>query len=1091
MIMGDLTKRAAQLRWCDGEARYRNGSGYLVAPDLVLTAAHVVRGAEKVQVKLPLRDGSERDWRMARVCWRAEDPERSDLALVQVQAPYESVSLARFAHPGTAAGRVPFTGIGFPAFKCREEAGVAPLRDTAELYGVLVRGEDRKTGVLALHLRCPPPLDTSQEPYDGSVWAGVSGAAVVCGSCVVGVVRSHPLSEGPLTLEAVPIHRVLGERGFCAALTGGNSYRPVRWDDPWGVLGAPYQEMPPYKPSDANSLANLLRAELAVVPFQECEEFDELRSWLTLEQQFGGWVLHGPSGAGKTRLAAQIAEGTGRDGWLTGFLPGRFDAERLEPLLASGLRLLIVVDEAHSWHTEDLAGLLEALAERKDARTRVLLLARGEGQHEGEWYTRLRNHAAARLPVGRAIASTSVRALTPVDVEHRAAAFRTAADAFAAATHAPGRTMRVPDLSDPAFEQILAVHLHALRAALSGEDDYDDASPLAGPLDWLLDRERDYWHRRERDYWHRRDDEDVSGARDGLGFLRERDAQVIFQEQAVGLAALMRAHNASEDRARRILKSHPRLSGKDRKPLRQACDDWLRSLYPGAGRWPPLKPDLVADHLIAQLAADGGDFIQVLERLPGLADQAQLENAIDVLARVARTHPDQGKPAALEVFAAGPGIVLPIAITVAERTGDPFGPLIDQHLRERPNPPLAAQLEALLPKETVTLREAAVTIIRQARDHLGRHQHGAGQDAEIARLDNSLARWLISLERADEAMADVEEAVAIRRRVADGELAGDQAHDFLAMSLSNKANCLTQLGRRNEALAAIQEAVAIRQRPADTFKPGLAASLITMAGCLNRLRRYEEGLAAIEKAVTTYRQLAADRPDPFESDLAIALTSQSISLRELGRHKDALASIDEAVALHRRLAEARPDVFLENFAISLNNQAACLGELGRLDDALTAAQETVRIRRRLAAIRPDAFLPGLALALINLSEAMAGMALKTIEESVSIHRRLLKKHPDTYTGFLVESLSTQSNRLSERGYPGLAHQVITEAIEFALPVLEQDPHLLRDPARYLLQPYLDLCERVQRPPDAKIVTRMKANVIVTGSGVGDSARSAP
>ena len=172
------------------------------------------------------------------------NPERSDLALVQVQPPYESVSLARFAHPGTAAGRVPFMGIGFPAFKCREEAGAAPLRDTAELYGELVRGEDRKTGVLALDLRCPPTPDTSQEPYDGSVWAGVSGAAVVCGDCVVGVVRAHPQSEGTLRLEGVAIHRVLGDRGFCAALTGDS--RPLRWDDPWGVLGAPYQEMSPY-----------------------------------------------------------------------------------------------------------------------------------------------------------------------------------------------------------------------------------------------------------------------------------------------------------------------------------------------------------------------------------------------------------------------------------------------------------------------------------------------------------------------------------------------------------------------------------------------------------------------------------------------------------------------------------------------------------------------------------------------------------------------------------------------------------------------------------------------------------------------------
>ena len=341
-------------------------------------------------------------------------------------------------------------------------------------------------------------------------------------------------------------------------------------------------------------------------------------------------------------------------------------------------------------------------------------------------------------------------------------------------------------------------------------------------------------------------------------------------------------------------------------------------------------------------------------------------------------------------------------------------------------------------------------------------------------------------------MAYVEEAVAIRRRVADGELAGDQAHDFLAMSLSNKANCLTQLGRRNEALAAIQEAVAIRQRPADTFKPGLAASLITMAGCLNRLRRYEEGLAAIEKAVTTYRQLAADRPHPFESDLAIALTSQSISLRELGHHEDALAPIDEAVALHRRLAEARPDVFLENFAISLNNQAACLGELGP-PGRRSHRRPRDSPHSPAAGRHPPGRLPPRPSTRPHQPVGSYGGDGTEDHRGVSQHLpAAVEKAPRTpIRALLVESLSTQSNRLSERGYPGLAHQVITEAIKLALPVLEQDPHLLRDPGRYLLQPYLDLCERVQQPPDAKILTPMKANVIVTGSASGDSALSAP
>jgi hypothetical protein len=148
----------------------------------------------------------------------------------------------------------------------------------------------------------------------------------------------------------------------------------------------------------------------------------------------------------------------------------------------------------------------------------------------------------------------------------------------------------------------------------------------------------------------------------------------------------------------------------------------------------------------------------------------------------------------------------------------------------------------------------------------------------------------------------------------------------------------------------------------------------------------------------------------------------------------------------------------------------------------------VRIRRRLAAARPDAFLPGLAIALINLSEALAAVtpprreeALKAIEESVSIHRRLFNVSPETYQIFLVESLSTQSNRLSELGRLEDAHEVITEAIELALPIYRKNPHRLRDPDQRLLQPYLDLCECLQWPPDPKIVAPMNAALAATNS----------
>ena len=79
---------------------------------------------------------------------------------------------------------------------------------------------------------------------------------------------------------------------------------------------------------------------------------------------------------------------------------------------------------------------------------------------------------------------------------------------------------------------------------------------------------------------------------------------------------------------------------------------------------------------------------------------------------------------------------------------------------------------------------------------------------------------------------------------------------------------LSRVGRLVEALAAIQEAVEIRRRLAagrpDIFRFDLAASLNNLANRLSGLGRREEALAAIQEAVDLMWQLAAERPDALQ-----------------------------------------------------------------------------------------------------------------------------------------------------------------------------------------------------------------------------------
>ena len=75
------------------------------------------------------------------------------------------------------------------------------------------------------------------------------------------------------------------------------------------------------------------------------------------------------------------------------------------------------------------------------------------------------------------------------------------------------------------------------------------------------------------------------------------------------------------------------------------------------------------------------------------------------------------------------------------------------------------------------------------------------------------------------------------------------------MSLNNLGNMLGELGRREEALQAAQEAVDIRRRLAETrpdaFLPNLAMSLNNLGTMLSQLGRREEALQAAQEAVRT------------------------------------------------------------------------------------------------------------------------------------------------------------------------------------------------------------------------------------------------
>ena len=252
-------------------------------------------------------------------------------------------------------------------------------------------------------------------------------------------------------------------------------------------------------------------------------------------------------------------------------------------------------------------------------------------------------------------------------------------------------------------------------------------------------------------------------------------------------------------------------------------------------------------------------------------------------------------------------------------------------------------------------REAALAAIEEAVA-IRRELAGARPKEFLPDLAMSLSNQsgcLSELGRREEALAAIEEAVAIDRKlrgfVTIGRELGrisvrqDAFVRYLAGSLNNMANRLLELGRWEEALAAIEEAVTIRRKLArahpDMFLPDLATSLNSQSGCLSALGRREEALAAIEEAITISRELARAHPDTFLPDLAMSLGNQTVYLSALGRREEALAAIEEAVVIRRELARAHPNTFLPDLATALYNLAKMLSSLNRDAEASAIRQE--------------------------------------------------------------------------------------------------------------------------------------------------------
>jgi tetratricopeptide (TPR) repeat protein len=955
------------------------GSGYLVAPGLVLTAWHVVCDDKGQLYADPIvRFLAEDTVFQCRVAWAG----RIDLdgALLELTGSVPPCQPVRWGQLVSSEVGIICEAAGFPVSMEQDDR----LRDVEHLRGEINAG----TGLLGGRIYVDV---TSARPQPGD-WYGMSGAAVWSGPLLVGVVAWDATAFAAGRLAAEPVTRLLADPGFRALIGPGAVVEAVELAQrrPRVAVPAP---------------AYLLRADAETARFRSrAAELAKLTAWCSGS---GARVrlLTGAGGQGKTRLARELARRLAA--------AGTWAAELLASgsMLPSGIRqpLLVVIDYAETRPQQVQEIILAALSEPGHTPIRVLLLARSAG----DWWDRLRTGTAE---LEMALAGAIVEELAPL--EDTAAGRRQAfSEALVDYEHAlaamdwpctaPANVVW-PDLADDTFGSPLRLQMTALAALLG-----DGMASFEPPEDVILRHEARYWIR--------------TAAQNDLHLHEESLRYAVTAATLCGAADQLQAVG--------LLRHVPRLRDQS-EDTRVRTAGWLRDLYatpadpvwPAANStaqrpyWGSLEPDIVAEHLVAQVIGEMPGFLpQLLEE----TSEDQDHQALTVLARsaaAARPHTAESLSSLLSQLPR----LAPTAATVITQSEQPTALITAlTRLVEHEDLPveLLAAISEAIPRDTQALSRFAVTI---EHDLLAVREQLAEESPETYLPDLAISLTNLTMRLGQtggkEGLAVAQRAVAICERLA--EESPDAFLLDLARSLNNLSAHLSNAGRHDEALAAIQRAVAACERLAEESPE---ASLPTLAGSLNNLvvhlgeaGRYDEALAAAQRAVDCWGRLASENPDAHLTGLAWSLSNLARCLAEAGRCEEALAPAQRAADLYEPLVEESPDAHTENLAWSLENLARRMGEAGRREQAVAAAQRAVDCWDRLAEESPDAHLENLARSLENLAADLDGAgrreeALVPAQRAVNLYEGLAEGSPDAHLENLARSLENLAADLDEAG----------------------------------------------------------------------------
>ncbi|HMA73957.1 MAG TPA: hypothetical protein VKP67_21110, partial [Xanthobacteraceae bacterium] len=524
----------------------------------------------------------------------------------------------------------------------------------------------------------------------------------------------------------------------------------------------------------------------------------------------------------------EVAAALRAEGWLAGFLDRPHDQapgilqqrwQALEDLIANGEdRLLMVMDYAEA-RRDEVKAIAECLSRREGVRTiRLVLLMRTAG----EWWTALSDEVPEieRLFRGAAGRANAVELPAVAAGPQRRSLFDESLHAFAPTLAAQGYVLPagapVPERlvrTEAGYARPLAVQMEAMLWLASTTPETGNTG-----VDELLRRTLAL----ERAHWGK-----LLGALDDD---RRRDlARGVAQVTAVqGITA----RRATET----LLMADQAYAGM--RTARMQVDRVVRDLSRLYGRpdggMGQLEPDLIGEHHVAMTAdpelIDG--CLAWIDTEPAEMREQRRRDLLTVLQRA--THPDHG------AAVAGASTLLDHLVTT--RTRDLAAAMIAVII-DTPGA-LAARLERKIEAFDEEMLAAVDDVLPL-------------QSLNLMELSLRVAERRAEFSRAIAATLEPDAAPELRETILR----------HLAARSGTLGIRLSNLGRREEALAASQEAVAIRRRLAETrpdaFLPDLARSISVTSDALAALNRHGEAAQAATLALEILAPFVGQRYRPW------------------------------------------------------------------------------------------------------------------------------------------------------------------------------------------------------------------------------------